>query len=186
MEQEIWKDIPWYEWKYQASNLGRIKSLITKLKTQDNVRILSRRKVWYLYTELYKNNIWKKYQVHRLVCLTFIPNPENKEQVNHINWIKDDNRLENLEWCTQSENQKHRYSVLWHKNNFQTNHPSKWKFWKDNPRAKKVNQYDLNWNFIKTWDSARDITRELNYHYKNISACILWKTKTSNWYIWKF
>lgn len=63
----------------------------------------------YWRVELWNKGVGKKYLVHRLLAEAFIPNPEKKETVNHINGIKSDNRLENLEWATRSENQTHAY-----------------------------------------------------------------------------
>lgn len=101
--EEIWKDIKGYEGKYQISNLGRVKSL------NYNTKILKYNSDGhgYLKVILYKNNKRKSHRVHRLVAEAFIPNLEDKNQVNHINGNKQDNRAFNLEWCTAKENVQH-------------------------------------------------------------------------------
>lgn len=107
MQEELWKAIKGYEGLYQVSNLGKIKNLITNkiLKGFYN-------KKGYLSVKLYNKNNTKTFYIHRLVALNFINNTENKLQVNHINGIKDDNNLSNLEWCTNVENMNHRYTSL--------------------------------------------------------------------------
>lgn len=113
---EIWKDIPGYEGWYQASNLGRIRSIKRRTKenngeykTIDRNRVLKGRTCGkngdYLAVVLCSAKNRKMFQVHRLIAITFIPNPNNLEQVDHINRDKSDNRVENLRWVTQSENQ---------------------------------------------------------------------------------
>jgi hypothetical protein len=176
MNEEIFKDIPWYEGLYQVSNMWNIKSLNYNRTKKERILKSSNWMHWYPMVILFNNLISKSHQIHRLVALAFLDNPENKPYVNHKNWIRNDNNLGNLEWCTWSENHLHKFKVLWYK--FLNN---KWKHLK-----KKVNQYDKQWNFIKTWDSIKDIQRELWFNYSGVSNCCRWKLKTSFKFIWRF
>ncbi len=100
---EIYKDVKGYEGLYQVSNLGNVKSLHGKGK----IMRLGKMKKGYLLVELSKNAVRKGVLVHRLVALAFIPNPENKPQINHKDGVKSNNNLSNLEWVTAIENSRH-------------------------------------------------------------------------------
>ena len=104
-KRETWRDIPGYEGRYQVSNLGRIRSIKVTLLRPYNAR-------GYLVASLRAGGANVRHGVHRFVAEAFIPNPEGKEQVNHINGDKTDNRVENLEWVTCQENNLHRCRVL--------------------------------------------------------------------------
>jgi hypothetical protein len=105
-EIEIWKDVLGYESFYQVSNLGNVKTLGNN--KFGNIRVMKNTlRKGYCTVTLRKNNIQKIFRVHRIVAEAFIANPHKKSQVNHKNGIKNDNRLENLEWATAFENMQH-------------------------------------------------------------------------------
>lgn len=105
--QEEWKPIEGYEGLYEISNFGRVKSLNYLRNYREKILINMRTNKGYLYVTLYKYKIQKHFQSHRLVALAFIPNPENKRCVNHIDNIRDNNITSNLEWVTHKENMEH-------------------------------------------------------------------------------
>lgn len=118
---EIWKPIEGYEGIYEVSNTGKVRSLDRKSYCEKwpNGRYERGRELYlnlmkdgYILVSLNKNSETQWRKVHRLVAEAFIPNPESKRCVNHKNGIKSDNRVENLEWVTASENMKHAYRVL--------------------------------------------------------------------------
>ena len=118
----VWKDIKDYEGLYQINELGEIKRLPYiqshpyrigyNMNFKGGILKQSFDRDGYKLITIWKNNKSKTYRVHRLVTQAFIPNPNNKPEVNHINGIKDDNRVENLEWSTSKENINHSIQVL--------------------------------------------------------------------------
>lgn len=114
---EIWMDIKGYEGRYQVSNLGRVKSIARIVVRTDGAHtpiketVRSQHENHKGYFKLNLRGTLGDAFVHRLVAMAFIPNPENKEFVNHINGDKKDNRVENLEWVSAKENSEHAVST---------------------------------------------------------------------------
>jgi hypothetical protein len=106
--EEVWKPIEGTYGKYEVSNLGRVMS-----KMQRNPRIMPQtiQRSGYHYVMLHVNNKPTCRRVHRLVAQAFLPNPNNMKEVNHKDGNKDNNRADNLEWCTRSHNVKHSFDM---------------------------------------------------------------------------
>lgn len=175
--KEVWKNIPDYEGLYQASNLGRVKGLKRYKQNHSKLQLVEEKIIkqyvnkynGYVYVVLCKNGKENNCRVHKLIAKTFIPNPNNKSQINHIDGNKQNNRANNLEWCTCKENIQHAYSngLIVNKQNIE------------------VYQFDKNNNFIEKYHSLSEASKTTGISIGNISGCINGKRKSANSYIFK-
>lgn len=177
MNKEIWKDIKGYEGLYQISTKGRIKSLNYNHTQKCKIRKIDECSNKGYSSILLCNKFGKKkYTIHRLVAETFIPNLENKPQVNHKNGIKTDNRVENLEWATNGENEKHAY-----KNGLKQK-----KFGINNAMSKSVLQYSLDGKLIQEFQTINNASIELGISSSTIINCSKGRVKRPTKFIFKY
>lgn len=174
--EEIWKDIKNYEGLYRVSNLGRIKSL--NYNGTGEERIMDGNYDRDGHKKVVLTNRIKKYPfIHRLVAQAFIPNPENKPEVHHIDYNPSNNIVDNLMWVTKEEHAKF--------------HPERYK---NASRAsamvlsKSVLQYTNDGQFIKEYPSAHEAARQNGLFTTNICNCCNGKShyKTAGGFIWKY
>ena len=173
---EIWANIKNYD-DYQVSNLGRVCSYKNNKKEMLNGYVQN---TGYLTVSLEN----KKYSVHRLVAETFIHKVKGKNVVNHIDGNKLNNKIENLEWCTCKENIQHAF-----KTGLMDNAIKQMKIKKI--RAKKINQYDLDGNYINTYLGSVEAQNKLNkqgikVNARNIRSVCEGKRNKAGGYIWKY
>lgn len=188
---EIWEPIANTDNVYWVSSLGRVRSIDRIISYSDGRKELkegseiigSVTRNGYRIVGLTVNKIRKYYTVHRLVAEAFIPNPENKPQINHKNGIRTDNRVENLEFCTQSENMKHSYRVLSRKHP----RPNLGKFGKDNPLSKIVLQIK-DGKVIAEFYGMKEASRVTGISQSHISGVVNNKKycKTAGGYEWQW
>lgn len=188
MKEEWRKVVEWEEY-YEVSNKGRIKSLarirnsiMGQIPMKEKIRKLYHHPHGYMYVSLCKNNKSKYYKVHRLVAKAFIPNPENKRTVNHKNGIKNDNRVENLEWATHSENAIHAFKT---KLRFPT-YAMKGKTGKDNVNSKSVTQYDKQMNPIAEYGSIHEASRMSGATATEICEACRNEILTAKGFVWRY
>jgi hypothetical protein len=175
MQTEVWKPVVGFEGLYEVSNLGRVKSLKrTTTSGRELVQSLNR---GYKYVVLSKNGKQYNAKVHRLVAESYIPNPEGKKEVNHIDGNKANNAVENLEWATASENSRHAMqSGL---------NPC----WINNPiTSKSVDMLSASGTLLKTFPSLKEAERQTGIQRANIQGCCAHRQscKTAGGYKWRY
>lgn len=188
MEQEIWKDIPGYEGRYQVSNMGQVKSLDRAIPHSDGsihfrtsqVIKQYKNRLGYMNVGLPRDNTkTKQFLVHRLVALAFIPNPNNLPCVNHKDENKANNSVENLEWCTKDYNNKYGKGAIQRLVNVKKKNRI--------ARAKAVVQIDPKTNkVIARYVSANEAGRAVGGYGANINSCCRGIIHTSMGYKWKY
>lgn len=175
--KEEWRLI-WCSNYHWISSYGRVKS--TRFKNEKIMK-LNTLPSWYI--QFCPTIEWRKrlnLYIHRIVAKIFIPNPEDKVEVNHIDWNKSNNNVNNLEWCTRSENTIHGFSNWLIKSNF---------IWSKHKRSfpkYKLLQIDSDWNTIKTYNTVLDAIKELGVSRSSISKVCQWKQSNTKWYIFKY
>lgn len=190
---EEWKDIEGYEGLYQVSNYGRVKSLgrcITyidgrKKEIKEKMLHLFTNELGYYHVSLSKCGVVKRFKVHRLVAKAFLENPNNYPAINHRDENPQNNRVENLEWCTIAYN-----------NSYGTaRERGRAKQLNDETKSKIVMKFDINGNLIEVYPSASEAARQNNSSPSQISrACLGGFSNNGIWnniykhkgYIWRY
>lgn len=198
MSTEIWKDVVGYEGYYKVSNLGRVKSM-ERYVTQGNHKRYVKERIkkqsidpnGYLRVTLCKDRKSVQIPIHRIIAEAFIPNPENKSEIDHINTNRIDNRIENLRWSTRYENTHNPLTLQNCKERVYTKERTekinKTRIERGRKCApKKVYQYSKAGVFIKEYSCAKKAGEELNTNAQPISMCCKGDRLTAGGFVWRF
>jgi len=179
MNKTEWKPIKEFE-GYYINKEGQVKSIRSFKGTKEKILKNSKNRQGYKTISMMKNGKVHTKTLHRLLAKAFIPNPQNYPCINHIDGNILNNSLENLEWCTYGYNEKEAYRIGLKK--------GAWCNKKNNehPRSKRVIQYDLNGNLLKTWESASEVERQLKILVSSISQCCSGINKSAGGYKWRY
>ena len=180
---EYWIEVKGHP-RYMVSTMGRVKCLDYYGSGKEKILKLSVRSKKTGYLSVYIDG--KRMSVHRLVLESFMPNPERKPEVEHINTIKTDCRIENLKWVYHKENQNNPLT----RKHLSENNAKPWlgKMSKKHSCSKPIIQLTKNGIFVKKWDCSMDVFRELGINFKHISECCrnIYGRKTAGGYKWKY
>lgn len=196
LENEIWKPIKGYEGYYEISNLGRVKSIERFVKqgklnrhVSEKLKSESINPYGYPTVTLCKDRRSRSYPIHRLIAEAFIPNPENKPQVDHINTNRKDYSLSNLRWVTSKENSNNEKTLAHCQQNTYTKEVSQRSNFTKKLRKTKtapitVYQYSKDGNFIKEYQSSNDACRQTGISASAIRRVINDNTQSAGGYLW--
>ena len=178
---EVWKDIPGFENKYQASNLGNIRSL-NYFGHKGVIHLLKQQHTYdgYCRVPLMIDGIKKNITTHILVAKTFIPNPDNKPQVNHRDGNKTNNTVSNLEWVTPKENIAHAI-----KEGLRNTESRTYLSGESHYASKPVYQYSLSGTLVKKWGCISDAARFYSCKPSTIINCTKGRIKTCKGFMWR-
>ena len=165
--EELWRPIPNYEGYYEASNLGRIRS-VYRYKRVLKPMISN---TGYERVDLFKNRHRKQYSVHRLVAITFINNPDNKPFVNHRDENKINNCADNLEWVTHVENCRYGTAIERRTKHFDYSKRKINNAGQIEACSKPIAQYTKDGRFVRNWKSASECARKNGWQISNIRRC---------------
>ena len=179
--EELWKPIPGYESLYEASTLGRVRSLFRYKKILKPSPVTT----GYLTVELWKDKQRKRIGIHRLVAMCFCENPENKPFVNHLDETKTNNRADNLEWVTHVENCRYGTAINRRTKHFDYAHRNFNNANQIKACSKPIKQYTKNGDFVKEWASASECHRETGITISGIRRVINGERKTAGGYVFR-
>jgi len=176
-EIEIWKDIDEYVGIYKVSNWGRIKRIKKCKGTSGNNILTPNKNISGLIVMLKNNGNDCRKAIHIIMCESFYGINPNKKYVNHKDGNRWNNNIDNLEWCTNSENVMHSHREL--ERDFSA-------YGENHKNSKSVSQYDKNENLIDVYGSVNEAGRQLKIFFGNIAKCARGERKYAGGFIWKY